>query len=295
MDVTDVLTRLGGVATRRELEQLVTRRQIRTAVGAEQILRAGRGRLALADTADAVLAAHRVNGVPSHLSAALQWDWKVQFPPDEPQVTVPRHRTPGERGRGSQLFWADLGPDDVDHGRTSRLRTVTDCGRRLSFEAALSVADSALREGRVTRRQLIVEAEGAPRIGRARAIRVARAADGRAANPFESVTRAHCLRVPGLWVTPQYRIDGIGCADLADPDLGLVIECESWEWHGNEVAFASDIRRYTDMVRAGWTVVRFTWFEVMFRPERVAAVLGDMVARGPDPRAARPCELPRAA
>jgi very-short-patch-repair endonuclease len=35
------------------------------------------------------------------------------------------------------------------------------------------------------------------------------------------------------------------------------------------------------MVRAGYTVVRFTWEEVMFDPDHVRAVLTDLVARGP--------------
>jgi hypothetical protein len=37
----------------------------------------------------------------------------------------------------------------------------------------------------------------------ARAVRVVVAADGRAANPFESVLRASALDVPDLSVTPQ--------------------------------------------------------------------------------------------
>jgi very-short-patch-repair endonuclease len=272
--------RAGGVATREELRRFLTARQVRESVLAGEIVRLRRGIYGLPDAVDAQAAFARVGGVSSHLTAALGYEWKVQFAPRKPMVVVPRNRslTP-ERRAGIDVRWGDLGPDDVDGHRTSRLRTVTDCARTLPFSEALSVADSALREGRISHQQLITEAEGGPRTGRAAAVAVARAADGRAANPFESALRALCMQVPGLLVQPQLWVDHIGRADLVDVLLSLVIEAESWEFHGSEDGFARDIRRYTDMVRAGWIVVRFTWHEVMFEPERVIAVLAEVVAR----------------
>ena len=40
------------------------------------------------------------------------------------------------------------------------------------------------------------------------------------------------------------------------------------------------IRRYTEMVRHRWMVVRFCWEDVMFRREYVAEVLSDLVVAG---------------
>jgi len=94
---------------------------------------------------------------------------------------------------------------------------------------------------------------------------VVHAADGRAANPFESVLRAIVLDVPGL-------------ADLVDASLGLVIEAESGEFLGDRGTFDRDVRRYTSMVPAGWRVVRFVWADVMHDPDHVRAVLTDVVA-----------------
>jgi hypothetical protein len=41
----------------------------------------------------------------------------------------------------------DLHPSEVDDGRTTKSRTLTDCLRGLPFDEALAVADSALRHG----------------------------------------------------------------------------------------------------------------------------------------------------
>ena len=93
--------------------------------------------------------------------------------------------------------------------------------------------------------------------------------------------RAIALEVPGLCVVAQQRVGHIGCVDLLDHRLGLVIEAESYQWHSSRTALARDVRRYTWCARLGYTVVRFTWEEVMFQPDYVRAVLLDLVALGP--------------
>jgi very-short-patch-repair endonuclease len=70
----------------------------------------------------------------------------------------------------------------------------------------------------------------------------------------------------------------IGRVDLVDVAAGIVIEAESWEFHGSKEAFARDLRRYTAMVRAGWRVLRFGWDEVMHEQETVRAVVADVLA-----------------
>ena len=113
------------------------------------------------------------------------------------------------------------------------------------------------------------------------------AADGRAANPFESVLRGIAKQVPGLEVEPQQWVGDVGRADLMDRRLGLVIEAESFEFHADSASFARDVRRYTLFVRNGFIVVRFTWKDVMFDPDYVRAVLTDLVAKGPYGRTVR--------
>ena len=118
---------------------------------------------------------------------------------------------------------------------------------------------------------------------------MARAADPRAANPFESVLRAIALSVKGLRLEPQYAVRDAGFyarVDLADERLRIVVEAESVEFHTGRKAFDRDCRRYNGLVVRGWLVLRFSWEQVMFEPELVAATLRELVDRR-RPRRAR--------
>jgi hypothetical protein len=113
---------------------------------------------------------------------------------------------------------------------------------------------------------------------RARCLRVALLADGRAANPFESVLRAIALGVDGLHVEPQVWVDGVGRPDLLDRELGLVIEADSFEFHGSRRALKHDCERYNAFVVGGRLVVRFAYEHVMLQPRYVHGVLDGVVA-----------------
>jgi very-short-patch-repair endonuclease len=70
-----------------------------------------------------------------------------------------------------------------------------------------------------------------------------------------------------------------GRPDLVDERLGLVVEAESFEFHGQRRALRRDCERYTALVLLGWTVVRFAWEHVMFDPAYVSATLAQAVRR----------------
>lgn len=274
MDATEALERLGGIAPASALLVATTRRRLRTALAKGQIRRAGRGRYALPAADQARRAAVLCNGHITHLSAALHWGWEVRVPPPRPQIAVPHGRSlprvtaadvrrlpRGARTRG----WA-----------TDPLTTVLQCARDLPFADALAVADSALRHGDVSYDEL----HGAPSAGRG-ARRVLRYADGRAANPFESTLRALAIEC-GLDLVPQFEVRARGLVvhpDLVDPITGVVLEAESWEWHGKQKrAFDADCERYTALTVTGWRVLRFTWSEVMLDPGYVRACLRELYA-----------------
>jgi very-short-patch-repair endonuclease len=65
--------------------------------------------------------------------------------------------------------------------------------------------------------------------------------------------------------------------DLADESLRMVIEAESFEFHGSRKAFDRDCRRYNSLVIREWLVLRFIWEQVMFEPELVAETLRALV------------------
>jgi very-short-patch-repair endonuclease len=65
--------------------------------------------------------------------------------------------------------------------------------------------------------------------------------------------------------------------DLADDALEIVLEADSFEFHGERSAFGRDCERYDELVSRRWIVLRFTWEQVMLRPAWVATVLARTV------------------
>lgn len=275
MEVDEAMRRMGGLATRGRLILVTSRAEVDAALRRGVVVRASHGRYVLPDLDAAAKQAHRVNGHLALTSAALHHGWEVKSVPVVPHVVFPRRRNVPRAWRDEVvLHRADLGPDDVSGVATSREVTLLHCLRSLPDDEALAIADSALRHGEeATLRRIVAQVRGA---GSAKVRRIARAADARAANPFESVTRAICLQVPGLDVTPQAVLSTDhywACPDLVDHEKRLVIECDSYEWHGNRAGFIKDVRRYTLLSADGWTVLRFTWDDVMLRPTWVREVL----------------------
>ncbi|GAB2975318.1 hypothetical protein [Nocardioides montaniterrae] len=283
LTTAEALLRLGGVAARREVLAVVSRASLERAVELGEVVRVARGRYALPGVDGAIRAAHAVRGVLCLESAALALGWAVKTPPPRPRVAVPKHRRVPARG-DIDLHWVDLLPEEHVDGRTTTDRTLVDCLRLLDFPDALAVADSALRSGySATRLRAICRDLRGP--GSKQARRVAAVADGRAANPFESALRAIALDVPGLAVVPQVGIRQphfLGRPDLVDEALGMALEADSFEWHGDRAALARDARRYDELVVNGWLVLRFAWEDVMFDPDWVASVLRRATAERTD-------------
>lgn len=282
-DPVAVVRRAGGITDASTLRSLCAPRRIRQALDRHEIVVLRRGRYGVGAIDDASRIAIELTGTLCGPSAALAWGWPVKTSPDRPHLGLPKGRrvTAGQRSRAHLHWWSrrpvDTATTACGAAVTGRIRTVVDCLRTLPVDEALTIADSALRSRTVTRAAILEAVAAAPRIGRARALQVAAAADGRAANPFESCLRAICLGVPGLRVEPQVQI-GPYRVDLADVDLRIVIEADSRTWHAGPDEHDADIRRYTTLVRQGWTVVRFSHSDVMDDPAYVAAVLRDVVA-----------------
>lgn len=281
MEAVAALQRLGGVGSFAEIVTLSSRRKLRTAIEAKEIARVGRARYVLAEVIRSRRRAAEVAGVLSHLSAAQHWGWKLKWTADRPWVTVPRNRKV-DRGVQARLHvvYADLSDGEVVAGVTSQLRTVIDCARRLPFDEALSVADSALRAGDVTKEELGAAASGVRGPGATSCRRVAAEADERAANPFESVLRAIAREVDELDVVPQQPVPTSGLTyhpDLVDVARGIVIEADSWEFHTDPQTWSRDCVRHTLISARGWLVLRFTWAQVMDSPAYVRSALEEVV------------------
>jgi very-short-patch-repair endonuclease len=282
MDLVSHLTVLGGACSRSVLVERCGRAVVDKALRNGTLVRVARGRYALASASAAVRAAAALGGTVSMRSAAQHHGWGQKHVPDLPDVTFPRnhHLQPSAR----QLVvphWSDIAPGDIVEGTTGVRRTLVDCMRMLPLEEALPIVESALRAGDVTPLQLRRIATDMRGRGRARAIALAAMASRKPANPYESTLRAYAATIPGLEVQPQLPIrvspTRVLHPDLADRSLRIVIEAESFAWHGETAALTRDCVRYNAFTLDGWIIVRFSWYQVMFDPEYVLQVLQDAV------------------
>ena len=124
---------------------------------------------------------------------------------------------------------------------TPPLETILAC-RSLPFDEALTIADAGLRSEMVTRTELVEAADLARGAGAARVRKVARHADGNAANPFESVLRAITIEA-ALRFDVQHPIEVTGMTvhpDLADLEARVILEAASWEFHTGREAQVRD-------------------------------------------------------
>lgn len=296
LSLEQLLHRLGGVAPRGQLIELTSRAEVDRALREGRVVRVGRGRYALPTADEARCAAAALHGVVSHRSAAAAFGWEMKTLPAKPCVTVRRSRTLDEVKRAmAEPHWVDLDETDVlDGWITTPQRTFVDCCRDLPFDEALAIADSALRNHGLTELEIVQLAETMRGPGRQQVRRVAQEATRLAANPFESVLRAIALDIPGLSLRPQVLLLDKPFPvrpDLVDERLRLAIEAESFEWHGSRAALARDCRRYTLLAIHGWSLMRFSWEDVMLRPSYVREALAAKVAAVVDQGAQLPCPV----
>ena len=262
MDAVAALTRLGGIGSTADVLALTSRKRLRRAVAARQVVHVSRGRYALPTADLARDVALQVKGHLRLLSAAAHWEWETKWPARYPQVVAPRKPT---RPVDAELVCAELARADRDGWATSKLRTVLDCAAELPFDEALAVADSALRHHDLSHEDLLaaLRPDTPPHVRR-----VLEHATHLAANPFESVLRAILIEA-GIAVVAQWATTLGGVTyhpDLAEPFHALAIEANSWAHHAGKPEHDADCVRYNALVIGGWTVLRFTWEQVMFSP-----------------------------
>jgi very-short-patch-repair endonuclease len=277
--VLRALIQLGGVASRSALIGQAGRASVDRALASGQIVAVRRGWYGLPELGSAVETARAAGGRLCLESAALRHGWPVKQVPEVPHVLLARGRKI-PHGLVDQAVWHRGDPsEECDDIATGKELTLAQCFRSLPFDGGLAVADSARRAGEsavLARVGSLARGPGAPRIRR-----VVAESRAEAANPFESVLRAICLDVPGLRVRPQVLItstDPWSRPDLVDEDHRIVIEADSFEWHGDRGALRRDARRYNLLVVDGWLVLRFSWEDVMFDQHYVAQVLAGVVA-----------------
>ncbi|MGQ0431745.1 MAG: endonuclease domain-containing protein, partial [Microthrixaceae bacterium] len=67
--------------------------------------------------------------------------------------------------------------------------------------------------------------------------------------------------------------------DAAYPDHKIALEVDGYGAHSSPYAFQRDRTRQNRLVALGWTVLRFTWADVVDRPATVATTIREAFAR----------------
>ncbi|MFD6158633.1 hypothetical protein ACFWF7_42110 [Nocardia sp. NPDC060256] len=224
----------------------------------------------------ATCAAMSDDAVASHCSALVIHGLPTWSLPLE-RVHVTRNRSNGGRIRRQLILHAALlAPDEITLVNGLRVttvpRTVIDIARSASFEQAVAIGDSALRQGLTTADELREQVSHRRRRGSIKAARVIDFLDGRSESVGESRSRVAIQQ--GLLPAPelQARIFTddevcVGRVDFLFADLGVIGEFDEKIEQHNEfhlpTQWATTEQNRDDRLRAlGWIVVRWTWADL---------------------------------
>ena len=213
-----------------------------------------------------------VDAVLSHGTAAAAWD--LRPPGGAIHVTVPG--TAGRKRRSGLRIHRTTTLDDTTTVRgipvTNPLRTILDLATVLSgrpLEHALDLADqrhlidfAELRRRRLPRSLQAVLTLYAQAVTRSEL-----------EERFLALCHEHGLPRPNV----NTRIEGCE-VDFAWRDRRLVVEVDGYRYHRAPSTFEDDRERDVVLSVAGWTVLRFTYAQVVRRPAWVAAAVATHLA-----------------
>jgi very-short-patch-repair endonuclease len=268
VDVIRALEQCGGAASWRRLRAMgVTWYSVWASVNDGRVVRLRRGAYAVREADPPVTHAVRLGGVLSCTSAAASLGLPVLVDRGV-HVTVPRTWGHARRA-GVCVHRRDLLPHEQDDLCTAMLRTVLDCARELPLREAAVIGDAALRAG-LPLECLVVAAGRATGPG-ARSLRTAvTVMDCRAESPIETCLRLLLIGVG--WVDPQVWIDGVGRVDFV-VEGWLVVEADGFEHHSTRQHYREDRRRSNELVARGYRLLRFSYEDVVHRPDYVVATV----------------------
>ncbi|NUR31253.1 MAG: DUF559 domain-containing protein, partial [Catenulispora sp.] len=166
---------------------------------------------------------------------------------------------------------------------TTAARTVFDCLRVLPEHQALALLDEAVRTGLATLDEVGDRVHA--HAGRRDAPRLAQLmrAAGRGGRTSAERLLTRLLTTAGItgWTAQEPIFDEaglIGPADFAFPGARLLVEVDSHARHSSPGAFQRDRERQNRLAAAGWNTLRFTWADIVQRPEHVVRAVRGMLA-----------------
>lgn len=210
------------------------------------------------------------DAVASGLAAAW-WHQLTTSTPNSIEVTVPRNSS-GRPHRGTRVRRRDLFPTDVVEHRgllvTGLALTTLEAAARRG--GGPKVMDTALQRHTELPQLWRAQLRNSGRYGSPAARRMLQAAESGARSQAERIL-VQLLRDAGItgWVA-NYRLAGYK-VDVAFPDMKVAIEADGWAFHSGPDEFEGDRVRQNQIVLLGWTVLRFTWLDLITTPDRVVA------------------------
>ncbi|MGU3497996.1 type IV toxin-antitoxin system AbiEi family antitoxin domain-containing protein [Mycobacterium sp. C31M] len=205
--------------------------------------------------------------------AAAWWHGLTRFAPAQIEITIPRN-SHGRRRTGCRVRRRDLDSRDVIESRGVRVTTLA----LTAVEAAArrgggpKIMDTALQGDGTLPELWQAHMRNKGRYGSPAARRLLRAAESGAQSEAErlliKLLEEHGITgwVANLPVGP-YKVD------VAFRGITVAIEVDGWAFHSDPEKFANDRRRQNYLVLNGWTVLRFTWLDLVEYPERVISVI----------------------
>ncbi len=220
----------------------------------------------------------------SHRSAARRWG-QTRLAASQPEISVDRERGLGMGGVTVHRS-RDLHPDHITClgalPVTTPARTLVDLGQVCPWYVVRDLLEVLIARHTITIDQAHAALALHSRRGRRGCGALRRVLDERALldRPTESVLEAafadlchaHGLPVPAFQFEVQ--IDGTSrFLDFAYPELLLAIELDGFEFHATAAGFTADRVRGNQLALLGWTVLHFTWQQVIHQPEQVARTI----------------------
>lgn len=113
--------------------------------------------------------------------------------------------------------------------------------------------------------------------GNARAKAQLRSASLRFASEPERVL-ARALTAIGLLMHANFWVGRYMC-DFVDELARVIVEVDGFAFHSRTEVFSKDRRRQNELVLDGWLMLRFSAYDVMANPDKVARQIADVVRR----------------
>lgn len=227
--------------------------------------------------------------VLSHESAARVLGIELVEDTGVQRLTVPRNSSrkalPGWEVRRAPLPEADVRRTPEGLVLTEPARTVADLARVLPLAHGVAAADSALRKRLVTAAVLLDVLHRGRGPGAPERRAVAMLIDPRSGSVLETLLRVllHEAGVEPPVTQHEIRARGVLLArvDFCWPARRLVVEADGFEHHSERADYRRDRQRLNQLVSAGWHVLRFSWEDVVHRPEYVLALVRTCLAAAP--------------